>query len=192
MSRDPRHPGRPRTFGAILFAIVVAASAIQPASAQPSPEYQLKAVFLYHFTQFVEWPREAFAEGDAPFVIGVLGENPFEGYLSEAVRDEKVHGREVAVRHLTAADSLGGVQILYISPSERYREREILDQVKGLPILTVGDSPDFVSSGGTVQFFPDRGRIRLRVNIDSARSSTLNISSRLLGLADIYRGSGRG
>jgi hypothetical protein len=191
----PGHHRRPRTFDVALIALVawLCGLAIAPAAnAQPSAEYRLKAVFIYHFTQFVDWPREAFIDRESPFVIGILGEDPFGDYLKEAVRDEKVHGRAIVVRHVTMSDSIDGVQILYVSPSERHRERQILERVKGRPILTVADTPGFAASGGAIQFFTDRGRIRLRVNVDSARGSSLNISSRLLGLADIYRGSGRG
>ena len=35
------------------------------------PEYLIKAAYLYNFALFVEWPDEAFADPDAPFVVGI-------------------------------------------------------------------------------------------------------------------------
>ena len=57
----------------LLAALGAAASA--QASA-PSREYQVKAVFLFNFTQFVNWPPAAFPEDTALLVIGVLGDDP--------------------------------------------------------------------------------------------------------------------
>src|SRR5258708_35454074 len=61
-----------------------------------SREYQLKAVFIFNFTQFVEWPASSFPTDQAPIVIGILGKNPFGGYLGEIVSGEKVDGHTVS------------------------------------------------------------------------------------------------
>jgi hypothetical protein len=63
------------------------------AQSSPDQEYQLKAVFLFNFAQFVEWPASAFPSPETPLVIGVLGEDPFGPYLDETVRGEKVNDR---------------------------------------------------------------------------------------------------
>src|SRR5690242_10742668 len=79
-------------------AIAVAALGMKAFAAQPSPptaEYQLKAVFLFNFAQFVEWPARAFAAPHAPLVIGVLGADPFGSYLDELVAGEKVGERAI-------------------------------------------------------------------------------------------------
>ena len=53
-----------------------------------SKEYQIKAAFLFNFAQFVEWPPTAFTNADAPFCIGVLGDDPFGAALDETVQGE--------------------------------------------------------------------------------------------------------
>lgn len=57
----------------LLFAGAVSSSA----QATTPQEYQIKAVFLFNFTQFVDWPPTAFVDPRTPLVIGVLGEDPF-------------------------------------------------------------------------------------------------------------------
>ena len=61
-------------------------------------EYQVKAVFLFNFAQFVDWPASAFPDATAPLVIGVLGDDPFGPYLDETVRGETVRGRPLETR----------------------------------------------------------------------------------------------
>src|SRR4051812_12970096 len=65
-----------------LAALVLlgAVNPIAAAETAPSAAYQLKAVFLFNFAQFVEWPAGAFRAANSPLIIGVLGENPFGTY----------------------------------------------------------------------------------------------------------------
>src|SRR5439155_1580041 len=66
----------------------------------PPSEYQLKAAFLFNFAKFVEWPADVFPEPDSPFVIGILGENPFESDLEHAVKGKAISGHPFVVNQL--------------------------------------------------------------------------------------------
>jgi len=148
-------------------------------------EYQVKAVFLFNFTQFVEWPPEAFATADTPFVIGVLGKDPFGPYLDAAVNKEYVQGHPLIVeRYATLAD-IRRCHVLYVSLSSKQGFRQILDAVKSKPVLTVSDAEGFAKAGGMIQFYNDKSRIRLRINVGPVSDSKLIISSKLLRLAEI-------
>jgi hypothetical protein len=159
------------------------------AQAMPTPEYQVKAAFLYQFTQFVEWPASAFPSGQAPLVIGVLGDDPFGAYLDEIVSGEVANGHPIVVQRYRQAEEVAPCHILFVSRSEEHRLEEIFSHVGGRPLLTVGDADDFARAGGMIQFVTDEGRIRLRVNADAARLANLTISSRLLSLAEIVTAS---
>jgi len=156
-------------------------------SAQPaaSKEYQVKAVFLFNFAQFVGWPRSAFAAADTPLVIGVLGENPFGAYLDDAVRGEKVDDRRLEIRHYRRVEDLKACQLLFISRSEADRLETILASLKDRSILIVGDIDDFVRRGGMVQLATAQNKIRLIINNDAAKAANLTISSQLLRSAEI-------
>src|ERR1700758_4217756 len=64
----------------------------------PTPEYQVKAVFLFNLAQFVDWPSKAFADPAAPLIIGVLGEDPFGSYLDETLRGETVRNHPLVLQ----------------------------------------------------------------------------------------------
>jgi hypothetical protein len=153
-------------------------------------EYQVKAVFLFNFTQFVEWPAEAFAHPTAPLVIGVLGEDPFGAYLDETVRGETANGRSLIVERYRRVQEIGNCHILFISRSESERLDQILASLAGRPVLTVGDVEGFALRGGVIRLATVGGKIRMRVNLDSAKAAKLTISSKLLRPADIV-GSGK-
>jgi hypothetical protein len=155
------------------------------AQAKPPSEYQLKAVFLFNFTQFVEWPAEAFPESQTPLVIGILGEDPFGTYLDEAVAGEKANNRQLVVERYRRPQDIKLCHILFISRSEADRLEQILAGVSGRRILTVGDVDGFAGRGGMIRFVTERNKIRLKINLEAAKAAKLTISSKLLRPADI-------
>jgi YfiR/HmsC-like len=169
--------------------LVIGATASAPADTvaqtSASPEYQLKAVFLFNFAQFVEWPASAFPAPDTPLVIGVLGEDPFWAYLDETVRTEKVNGRPLEVQRYRGVADIGTCHILFVSRREEGRLQAVLDSLRGRSILTVSDADRFASRGGMIRFVTDRNRIRLRINLDAAKAANLTLSSKLLRPAQI-------
>ena len=78
---------------AALASALVSSGLGLAAQTPRASEYQIKAVFLFNFAQFVDWPPGAFPDSTAPLVIGVLGDDPFGPYLDETVRGETVRGR---------------------------------------------------------------------------------------------------
>jgi hypothetical protein len=164
-----------------------------PALAVPQApsEYQVKAVFLFNFAQFVEWPQESFAAADAPFSICVVGKDPFGAHLDEAVRGEAVQGHPLAVRRYGKAAQVDSCHILFIGGSNLGELDGILATLEGRSILTVSDIDRSAERGAIIQFSSDRNRLRLRINIDKAKSAGLVLSSKLLRPAEIV-GEGRG
>ena len=155
------------------------------AQSPPDPEYQLKAVFLFNFAQFVEWPAVAFPNSETPLVIGILGEDPFGPYLDETVRGETVHDRPLVVRRFRSVAEITTCHILFISRREDRRLKGILDSLRGRSILTVSDADGFARRGGMIRFVTDHHRIRFRINLEAARAANLTLSSKLLRPAEI-------
>jgi hypothetical protein len=148
-------------------------------------EYQVKAVFLFNFAQFVDWPAEAFPASDTPLVICVLGNDPFGGALDQTVRDERRGGRPFLVRRHRSVDEIKTCHILFISRSEGDRPQAILAGLKQRPILTVSDADRFAERGGMIRFVTDRNRIRIQLNLAATEAAHLTISSKLLRVAEI-------
>lgn len=153
--------------------------------AEAPTEYQVKAVFVYNFSRFVEWPSQAFTAPDEPFVIGILGSDPFGARLDEAVRGERIDQHPLLVRRFRNLSEIGDCRILYIDRSASGQLQQILTALDHRSTLTVTDLDGASQRGVMIQFTTDNNRIRLRINVDSARASGLTISSKLLRSADI-------
>ena len=150
-----------------------------------SHEYPLKAIFLLNFAQFTAWPTNVLGGPTAPFVIGVLGTDPFGDALDEAVRGENWNGHPIVVERYQRLEDLQTCHVLYISDSEARRLNRITAAMKGKPVLTVADS-DVASTGGIiVKFVTENNKIRFKVDLDSLQESNLSMSSKLLRVAEI-------
>jgi hypothetical protein len=172
---------------AVLMSVLSFPAVPRSAAAQASavPDYQVKATFLFQFTQFVDWPQEAFTSGQAPLVIGILGQDPFGTFLDQIVRNEKANDRALAVRRYPRLEDVKNCQLLFVSGSEVERMGEIVAALKGQSILIVADADGFADRGGMIQFVTQQNRLRLKINLEAARAAKLTISSKLLRPATV-------
>ena len=170
---------RPRALGlALLLTLWELMGAVAPVA-----EYQLKAVFLFNFAHFVEWPPGALTADGTPFVIGVLGKDPFGSSLDEVVRGEAVSGHPLAVERYADATRMRNCQILFIPAAELAHLPEILESLKGRSVLTVTEGP--APRGVVIALLKEESRIRLRIDLAAAKANNLTISSKLLRPAEI-------
>jgi hypothetical protein len=174
-------------FGILLFLLTAAPSrAARTGADAPDKEHQIKAVFLYRFAQFVEWPSESFADENAPLVVGIMGPDPFGAYLDDVVQGEKVGSHPILIKRVANPDEAAACHVLFISTTGSGPDAaENLSTLKGRKVLTVGDTETFSQGGGMILFTTRNGRIRLRINMESVRASNLELSSKLLRLAEI-------
>jgi len=168
----------------ILFAFAILFLSVGNAAAQVSREYQLKAVFLYNFAQFAEWPANTFAETNSPFVIGIVGPDPFGSALEETIRGETVAGHPLAVRHYARAADIQTCHLLFISQPAIREANEILNAVKGKPVLTVSDLDTAATSQIMIRFVVENNKVHFRINAEAARAANLTLSSKLLRVAE--------
>lgn len=155
------------------------------ATTETTREYQIKAVFLFNFAQFVEWPSHTFPEKKAPLVIGVLGEDPFGSFLDETVRGENVNDHPLIVERYKNPEDVKMCHILFINYAKSDQLKQALLNLKPKNVLTVGDAASFANQGGIIGFFTENSKIRFRVNLKLAKEADLTISSKLLRVAEI-------
>jgi hypothetical protein len=169
----------------VCVALAAALLLRATAAAELASEYQVKAVFVFNFSHFVDWPAQSFTAANEPFVIGILGGDPFGARLDEAVRGERVTDHPLIVRRFRSIDEIEDCQILFIDRSEVGELGRIVSAVNHRSILTVSEIDQAAQRGVIIQFATEDNHIRLKINLDAAHAAGLSISSKLLRLADI-------
>jgi len=175
-----------RFIAACLMSVCLTIStSAQSTSSAALSEYLIKAGFTYNFAKLVQWPDRAFPQPDSAIVIGIVGTDPFGNTLRDVLTGKNVNGRSFAVRHFKVGAELKDCNILFVSASETPHLDEIFRAVRGLPILTIGETPSFARRGGIINFVIEEDKVRFEVNVEAARQADITISSRLLTLAKI-------
>ncbi len=171
-----------RLLRAALLAAIAGALAPGVVTAQETIEADIKATFLYNFTRFIEWPGLP-TPGSAPFRICVIADATMEQAIKRTVEGEVVQGRPLVMTQPQTPQDAAGCQILFVGRSERHRASALLAAVRDLPVLSVGDSPEFLDQGGTIQFLLVENRVRFDVSLQSAHRANLKFSANLLRVA---------
>lgn len=171
-------------FKTVFMILLLCTTGFSPPQ-EPSQEYKIKAVFLFNFVQFVEWPASAFQSPTSPIIIGILGDDPFGPYLDATVKGEVVRGHPLEVRRFASAEDAVASHILFLPPDGPNKPETALPILKGRHILTVGETTAFARRGGIIRFFTDNNKIKIRINLDVAKEEDLSISSKLLRLAEV-------
>ena len=155
-------------------------------------EYRLKAAFLFHFAQFVQWPAGALSNRDGDLVVCVFGKDPFHGELEAIVQGKSIDGRTLRIRQVAQIQESRGCHLLFVGKKESEHVPDLIAIVKNLPILTTGESEDFLRQGGIIRFCWEERKVRFEVNQEAAGKANLKISARLLLLAKTVVGRSEG
>jgi hypothetical protein len=163
------------------FALTVQPSSLH-AQVREFGEYDVNAVFMANFFKFVEWPSPV-----REYRICIYGSDPF-GESARTVENMTVRGRALQVRRPASLRSLGDCHVLFISSSERRRIHTILNAVRGMDLLTVGDTEGYAQEGVMVNFYIEASKVKFEINLKSIRSSRITVSSQLLKLGRVVDG----
>ena len=160
-------------------------------SAQRALEYEVKAAYLYNIVNFVTWPPDAFDGATEPLHVCVFGRDPFGSLLNTAMAGGTANMRPVQVLHVNDVAGLSPCEVVYLAGgnSESMDEQAIKASAQR-PVLTIGESPDFLRRGGMIAFVIDGGRVRFDINVSAAAARGLTLSSRLLQVARTISGRG--
>lgn len=170
-----------RAWGALAGRWAAAAALLlagSPAAAQPS-EAAVKAAFLTRFAAYVSWPRPP---GGGAVTLCLVGTDPFGPLIDAAARGQQIDGRPIAVRRIAGRETVDGCQIAFVQGSNGAKTAELLQALRGKPILTVSDAGGG-GPRGMIFFVVDAGRVRFHIDQAAAQQSGLGLSSRLLAIA---------
>lgn len=184
-------PPGARALARWLLLLWVALAASPRAQDAQLTESDLKAAFLFQFAKFVDWPADAFASDEAPIEIGVLGDEDFAATLKTLLDKKKSHSRPFVVRQIGSQQEARKCHMLFFRESDTRRLGAMIDSIRQLPILTVGESNDFIGQGGMLNFFFEDKQLRFEVNPAPVQTARLTVSSQLMRLAKIRKGGSK-
>jgi YfiR/HmsC-like len=176
---------------AIAVSLLFAGSREMGRAQSTDEEYRVKAAFIFHFAQLVDWPPETRTGAADSLFLCTIGEDPFQGALEGTVAGKVIGNRVIRVRHLNQPDDMPTCHVLFLGRAQSKRIPMLLADLHNAPVLTVGETADFLGDGGMISFVLDQNNVRFGINLDAAEAAKLKIGSRLLLLAQTVIGESR-
>ena len=190
-------PGARRGVAGLALALLAAAPALAAEVLDPVKVAEVEAAFLVNFLRYTEWPAGSFAAADAPYVVTVVGSDAVAVSLAAiAERAQSVAGRRLEVRRTDLprqgsaqwrrlAEDLRRSHLVFLGETAAARVPDLLAEVAGSDVLTVGDLPRFAAAGGMIGLRRAGSRIVFEANPEAIRQTRLVVSARVLKLARI-------
>ena len=138
----------------------------------------------------MNWPSHAFSGDGSPWHIGILGPDPFRAFVESTFGGRTEQGRSFEIFRADRLDDLPRCQIIFITFQDAAKRRAVLAKLKDQPVLTVGEASDFLIEGGIIRFQVG-DRVRMSVNLDQAKFSSLRIQTKMLEVSDQVLENGR-
>ena len=188
----PSAPGfrLPAVLIGLFLVLATALSSPKAGSGQTdsaSMEYNIKAVFLYQFTRYLEWPPGT--EHDI-FSIVVLGESRIIAPLQEIARKKTVDSKPISIRQCFEIEQIGRPRILFISNSADSNLERVLEKIRGTGILIIGETEGLGLRGAAINFVMREGGVKFEMNEKALKDAGIRIGSQLLKLAILVGGKG--
>ena len=189
--REGQH-GRSHCSKALVYLVLALTLAGDVQAGSTVEEYSVKAAFLFHFAQFIEWPPGAFKDAGAPMTYCTVGEDPFRGALEAALNGKIVGARVLRVVHFKQVEEVRECQVVFLGGLGKKTDPEALKALADRPVLTVGEAQEFAQDGGMIGFRLEENKVRFEINLAAAERAGLKISARLLALASKVIGGPKG
>lgn len=171
-----------------MLAGLLLSGARSPAADLVLTEPEVKALCLLNFAKYVTWPETAFTNDGSLLCIGVINHKKLADELEKVSENKVIAGRKIQILELQPGGNWDNCQILFVGAEEKSHFAEILGKSAKRPILTVGEREDFLKAGGIINFIKKENKVRFEVDLKSAHLAGLQISSKLLSLADAVHG----
>jgi hypothetical protein len=140
---------------------------------------KFKALFMYNFTKYIEWPA---SERQGDFIIAILGASPMSKELEIIAGKQKVGSQSILVKTFNSVDDISNCNILYIPASKSTSLAQVIEKLSGKSVLVVTDKEGLAAQGSCINYIKDGDRIKYELNKKNIEKRGMVVNSALVTL----------
>ncbi|HSH67316.1 MAG TPA: YfiR family protein [Bacteroidia bacterium] len=165
----------------ILFSILFCTSWIgDKPSASEEASAKIKAIYIYNFTKYIEWP-DSYKQGN--FVIGVIGNNiSLINELNKMAASKTVGSQRLEIKNISSPDD-ASCHIIYLLSDNSSQLSEVMDKIKNKSTLIITDKAGLASKGAAINFVIQENKQKIELNKSNIERYKLKVASSLVELA---------
>lgn len=162
-----------------ITCIIIVLLSLFSSTTYARSENEIRVVLLYNFIKFITWPQESTATNIG---ICLYGKNTF-GEAIYKLNSLKTRNRPLEVI-FPSSNKDPRCSVIFIGPSEENIADKLLTDNDQRHVVTISAINDFTGQGGIIGFIKVGNVVKFDINLKQARSSNIQISSKLLELAN--------
>lgn len=140
---------------------------------------KFKALFMYNFTKYLEWPA---SKQKGNFVIGVYGTSSIINELSIIAEKRKVGTQQIVVKKISEPSELPSCQIVYVPENRSGKIDEVFETCRGKGVVIISDRPGLAKSHAGINYIKIDGKQNFEINRKHLETEGIKINSALLSL----------
>lgn len=146
---------------------------------------KIKAVFVYNFTKYIEWP-ESYKQGD--FKIGIVGnDQALLTELKKMAQIQKAGLQSISVQNTSSVNEINQCHIVYIVSDKSDELSKAVEKVKNTSTLIVTEKPGLIDKGAGINFVTTDNKQKFELNKNNITKYNLEVSSKLLPFASLVK-----
>ena len=145
-------------------------------------EEKFKALFIYNFTKYIEWPLDM---GGDNFNIVVLGNIELANQLMDISSKMKVGSKKMNVIISNSIDEIPNCQIVIFGSSKTEQLAAFAQKVKGNKVLIVCDKDKSCQKGACINFIKKNGNLNYEISKSNMDGANLKYNSTLTALGSL-------
>jgi len=143
---------------------------------------KFKALFMYNFTKYIEYPASKQAGN---FVIAVVGDSPIIGELQTIAERKTVGQQKIEVKKIAATDDVTKCHIVFVPENKSNTATDIAGKITGKGVVLITDKPGLGKSVAGINYVSNAGKQSFEVNQNHLKSHGVNVASTLLTLGKV-------
>jgi hypothetical protein len=144
---------------------------------------KIKAVFLYNFTRYFEWPEQ---KKENNFIIYVVGKNDnLINELKNLAKSKKVGNQDIEIKNSPSFDAAVYSHIIYFTPEQAKPVSDAASKNKNKGALVVAEAPGACKSGASINFIYTENKLKFEYSKTMAVKAGLKTNDDFKALAAI-------
>ncbi len=164
----------------LLFGCMLLQSSIINAQDPNTTNAKIKAIFIYNFTKYIEWPSE-YKKGN--FIITVVGNQTLADELIKMAQKSKVGNQAFTIQHVNNINEIGKCHMLFLGSGKTALLSSAIERVKKQSTLVITESEGCAKKGAAINFVYHENKQKFELNKSNAGIHNLLVSSNLASLA---------
>ncbi len=140
---------------------------------------KFKALFMYNFTKYLEWPA---SKQSGNFVIGVFGASPIISELTIIAEKKKVGAQQIVIKKINDPLELSNCHIVYLPENRSSKADEVINTCKGKSVVFISDKPGMCKTHSDINYVKVNGKQNFEINKKRIEAEGVNVNSALLAL----------